>query len=186
MNRLTDPVEKLGHEVIGYVDTRVDDLKLQAAKGLSQGSGALAGLVLILVMVSALVLVLSFAGVLLLGELLGSNTKAAFLVAGILLIVVVILLLCRKYLFRDSFVGLFTGIFAPEDAQASPIKSQKQLDAALARSKNRIQKRGDAIQARVQNARSYYSPKNLITTSVRKDILPLLLRLLGGRRKRRK
>ena len=72
MNRLTDPVEKLGLEVKGYVDTRVDDLKLQAAKGLSRGSGALAALVLILVVVSALVLVLSFAGVLLLGEILDS------------------------------------------------------------------------------------------------------------------
>ena len=186
MNRFTDPVEKLGHEVIGYVDTRVDDLKLQAAKGLSQGSGALAGLVLILVVVSALVLVLSFAGVLLLGEVLGSYAKAAFLVAGVLLLVVIILLLCRKYLFRNSFVGLFTGIFAPEDAQANPIRSEKELDAALARSKNRIQKQGDHIQARVQNLRSYYSPKNLLTTSVRKDILPLLLRMLGGRRKRKK
>ena len=185
MNRLTDPVEKLGHEVIGYVDTRVDDLKLQAAKGLSQGSGALAALVLILVMVSALVLVLSFAGVLLLGEVLGSYAKAAFLVAGILLIGVIILLLCRKYLFRDSFVGLFTDIFSPEDAQASPIKSQKQLDAALERSHSRIQKREDAIQARVQRARSYYSPKNLLVTSVRKDVFPLLLRLLGGRKRKK-
>ena len=186
MNRLTDPVEKLGHDAIGYVDTRVDDLKLQAAKGLSQGAGALAGLVLILVMVSALVLVLSFAGVLLLGEILGSYAKAAFLVAGVLLLVVILLLLCRKYLFRDSFVGLFTGIFSPEDAQASPIKTQKQLDAALSRSKNRIRKQGDAIHTRLLNARSYYSPKNLLATSVRKDILPLFLRLLGGRRKRRK
>ncbi len=87
MNRLTDPVEKLGLEVKGYVDTRVDDLKLQAAKGLSRGSGALAALVLMFVVVSALVLVLSFAGVLLLGEILDSYAKAAFLVAGVLLLV---------------------------------------------------------------------------------------------------
>ncbi len=185
MNRLTDPVGRLGHEVIGYVDNRVDDLKLQAAKGLSQGTGALAGLVLILVVVSALVLVLSFAGVMLLGEIMGSYATAAFIVAGVLLVVVIVLILCRKYLFRDSFVGLFTGIFAPEDAKADPLKTQKQLDAALARSKNRIQKREDAIHARVQSARSYYSPKNLVATSVRKDILPLLLRLLGGRRKKK-
>ena len=59
MNRLTAPVEKLGQEVKGYVDTRVDDLKLQAAKGLSQGIGALAGLVLILLVVSLVVLLLA-------------------------------------------------------------------------------------------------------------------------------
>ena len=185
MNRLTDPVEKLGLEVKGYVDTRVDDLKLQAAKGLSRGSGALAALVLILVVVSALVLVLSFAGVLLLGEILDSYAKAAFLVAGVLLLVLVILFLCRGVLFKDTFVGLFTGILAPEDADADPIKTQKQLDAALARSKNRVQKRENAIHTRIEKARSFYSPKNLLLTGVRSDIFPLFVRILGGRKRKK-
>ena len=65
MNRFTAPVEKLGQDALGYVDTRVDDLKLQVAKGLSQGTGSMAGFVLILVVVGNLLLVLSLAGVLL-------------------------------------------------------------------------------------------------------------------------
>lgn len=186
MNRLTAPVEKLGQDALGYVDTRVDDLKLQVAKGLSQGTGSMAGFVLILVVVGNLLLVLSLAGVLLLGEILDSYAKAAFIVAGALLLILVVLLLCRDKLFKNSFVGLFTGILAPEDAQAGPIRTQKQLEAALARSRNRIQKKEDGIQARLEAMRSFYSPKNLVATSVRRDILPLLIRLLGGSRKRRK
>ena len=184
MSKLTAPVEKLGLEVKGHVDTRVDDLKLQAAKGLSQGTGALAGLVLILVVAGALFMMLSLAGVLLLGEILGSYAKAAFIVAGVLLLILLILFLCRNILFKNSFVGLFTGIFAPEDAQGDAIKTQKQLDAALARSKNRIQKKENAIQTRVEKMRSFYTPKNLLTTSVRKDILPTFLSLLTRRRKK--
>ena len=185
MNKLTAPVEKLGQDAVGYVDSRVDDIKLQVAKGLSQGTGSMAGFVLILVVVGNLLLVLSLAGVLLLGEVLDSYAKAAFIVAGALILILVVLLLCRDRLFRNSFVGLFTGILAPEDAQADPIRTQKQLDAALARSKNRIQKKKDGIQARLVDMRSFYSPKNLVTTSVRKDILPLLIRLVGRRRKRK-
>lgn len=183
MSSFTEPVEKLGQEVKGYVDTRIDDLKLQAASGLSQGTRALAGLVLFLVVLSALVLVLSFAGVLLLGELLGSYAKAAFLVGGVLLLVLVLLFLLRNYLFKDTFVGVYTDIFGPEDAQAAPIRTQSQLDAALARSKNRVRKREQAIMNRVEKARSFYSPKSLVVSTVRRDIVPVLLGLLGGRRK---
>lgn len=186
MSRFTDPVEKLGLEAKGYIDTRVDDLKLQAAKGLSEGTTALAGLVLIVVVLSALALVLSFAGVLLLGELLDSYAKAAFIVAGALLLLLVILILLRNKLFRNSFVGLYTGIFSPEEAEATPIRTQKQLDAALARSKNRIQKREEAIRTRVESTRNFYSPKNMLITAVRSDILPLFVRLVAGRRRRKK
>ncbi len=183
MSNLSSPVDKLGKDAKGYLDERLDNLKLQASKGLSQATGALIGLEVILLVAGALLFVLAIAGGLLLGEILNSYALAALIIAGALLLLLVILLLSRKVLFKNTFVKLYTDIFSPEDARAYPIKSQKELDAALARSENRVQKCEDNLSVRVENVRRSYSPKHLLAVGLRDRFLPIIRLFLGRKKK---
>ena len=67
-NKLTAPVEKLGLEVKAYGDAKLNTLKLQTAKGLSQGIASVTSYLLLFVLGSAFVLVLSMGLILFLGE----------------------------------------------------------------------------------------------------------------------
>lgn len=184
MNRLVSPMEKLAQEVKSFADAELDDVKLKAAKGLSQGTGAMAGIFLIVQVAGALILLLAFGGVLLLGELIDSYALAALIVAGVLLVLLLTLWFCRGSLFKDTFVRIFTSVLSPEDAKVNPITTQQQLDESIARSKNRVRKSEEGIQARMVSARTYYSPKHLVSMGVRRDVVPVLLRLLGRRKKK--
>ena len=113
MSDFTRPAEELSAQARQYVDLRLDDLKLRTARGLSMTLTKLVGLFLMLGVLTALVLVLSFACVLLLGELFGSYAGAAFVVAGVLLVGFVLLYVFRNRLFKDAFVPLFVKLFFP-------------------------------------------------------------------------
>lgn len=184
MSRLISPVEKLAREAREYADVQLDDVKLKAAKGLSQGTGAMAGILLIVQVVAAFILLLAFGGVLLLGEWMGSYAYAALIVAGAMLLLLIVLWLCRGVLFRDTFVKLFTSMLSPQDAKVTDITTQKQLDEALARSKNRVRIKEEDLQLRAQNARTYYTPKHLVSMGVKRDVVPVLLRILGRRKRK--
>ena len=103
-NKFTAPVDKLVHKTTGYVNAQIDNVKLRSVKGLSQGTSAVAGLLLIFITVGALVTTLSFAVVLWLGELMGSYALAAFIMSGVLVIALVVLILLRKKLFKSNFI----------------------------------------------------------------------------------
>ena len=113
MSEFTRPVEELSGEAKQYVDLRLDELKLRTARGLSITLTKLVGLFLMLGVLTALLLVLSFACVLLLGELLGSYAGAAFIVAGVLLVGFILLWVYRERLFKNTFVPLFVKLFFP-------------------------------------------------------------------------
>lgn len=113
MSEFTRPVEELSGEAKQYVDLRLDELKLRTARGLSITLTKLVGLFLMLGVLTALLLVLSFACVLLLGELLGSYAGSAFIVAGVLLAGFVLLWVYRERLFKNTFVPLFVKLFFP-------------------------------------------------------------------------
>lgn len=115
MSEFLEPAEKLYEKTRNYVDLRLENLKLQTAKGLSQTLSKLMVALLLLGVAGAFVLVISFGGVLLLGELIDSYAGAAGIVAGVLLIALVVLFLLRKRLFKDTFVPLFVNIFFGED-----------------------------------------------------------------------
>ena len=114
-----------------YVDARVDNLKLRSIKGLSEGTSSLASLLLIFIVLGAFVTVLSFALVLLLGELLNSYALGAFIMAGVLLLLLVILLLCRKRLFKDNFVAMYTDVFYKKEEKPLGLRDQETLDDAI-------------------------------------------------------
>ncbi len=125
----------MGSDIKEYLDLRVDEVKLRAAKGLSLSTSKIVALLLIVIVGGVLLLAIAAAGVLLLGELMGSYAGAAGIVAGVLLLFFLVLLLLRKRLFRNTFVSAFTDAFFPgEDGPAT----MKQLDRRLGKTANRI------------------------------------------------
>ena len=115
MSNFSRPAEDLSREAKEYVDLRLDEVKLRAAKGLSVTASKLVGLFLILGVGISLLLVLSFGLILLLGELVGSYAWSAIGVAVLEGIALWILIRKRNDLFKDTFVPLFVKLFFSDD-----------------------------------------------------------------------
>ena len=115
MSRFTQPAEDLSSRTKDYIDLRLDEIKLAAAKGLSISASKLVGLLLITSVATNLVLVLSFGLILLVGELIGSYAWAAIGIAALLGIAFWVLLRKRESLFRNTFVPVFVNLFFPSD-----------------------------------------------------------------------
>ena len=140
MSRLSHSTETLGQETKGYIDSQLDLVKLRSIKGLSQGTSAIVGLLLIFLIAGALMTVLLLALVLWLGEILNSYALASLIVAGVLLVLLVLLFARRRYLFRNSFVSMYTDVFFPEEAWPAGLDSMDSLDKAIDRTESRIRK----------------------------------------------
>jgi len=65
-----DPVKGLSDEAREYLDLRLDDVKLRTVRGLSVAMSRIVTTIVILSVASALLLVLSFGLILLLGKLM--------------------------------------------------------------------------------------------------------------------
>ena len=181
MNKFLAPADHLVDETRGYIDAQIDNVKLRSVKGLSQGTSAIAGLLLIFIFVGALVTALSFAVVLWLGEVLGSYAKAAFIMAGVLLIILVVLFLLRKRLFKDSFVSMYIDVFYQKGSKPLGLKGQEELDEAILQSETRIKKEETGISDAFTQMKEFYSPKNLLSES----LLTLALHLLSKKKKKK-
>jgi len=154
----------LVNETRTYVDAQIDNVKLRSIKGLSEGTSSLASLLLIFNVIGAFVIVLSFALVLLIGELLHSYALGALLVACVLLLVVVVLLLCRKRLFKDKFVSMYADVFYQKENKPLGLKDQETLDEVIVQNDSRI--------------KDCFSTKHMS-----EDLLSLILRFLLKKRK---
>jgi len=91
-----------------YIDLRIEQLKLKGADSGSQALGAVLAWILIIAIGLLALTALAFGGILLIGKAIGNYALGAFIVAGVLLLVLVVLLLCRKSLFRGSFVRMLS------------------------------------------------------------------------------
>lgn len=167
-NRFTAPVDRLVHETTGYVNAQIDNVKLRSVKGLSQGTSAVAGLLVIFITVGALVTTLSFAIVLWLGELMGSYALAAFIMSGVLLLAIVVLVLLRKQLFKSSFISMYTDIFFQKESKPEGLKTMEGLDIAIWNAENRIKDKEEDISDAFTNCKEFYAPKNLLGAGVNK------------------
>jgi len=167
-NRFTAPVDRLVHETTGYVNAQIDNVKLRSVKGLSQGTSAVAGLLVIFITVGALVTTLSFAIVLWLGELMGSYALAAFIMSGVLLLAIVVLVLLRKQLFKSSFISMYTDIFFQKESKPEGLKTMEGLDIAIWNAETRIKDKEEDISDAFSNCKEFYAPKNLLGTGVNK------------------
>ncbi len=185
-NRFTAPVDRLVHETTGYVNAQIDNVKLRSVKGLSQGTSAVAGLLVIFITVGALVTTLSFAIVLWLGELMGSYALAAFIMSGVLLLAIVVLVLLRKQLFKSSFISMYTDIFFQKESKPEGLKTMEGLDIAIWNAENRIKDKEEDISDAFTNCKEFYAPKNLLGAGVNKlsDWISTAISSLFGKKKK--
>ena len=185
-NRFTAPVDRLVHETTGYVNAQIDNVKLRSVKGLSQGTSAVASLLVIFITVGALVTTLSFAIVLWLGELMGSYALAAFIMSGVLLIAIVMLVLLRKQLFKSSFISMYTDIFFQKESKPEGLKTMEGLDIAIWNAENRIKDKEEDISDAFTNCKEFYAPKNLLGAGVNKlsDWISTAISSLFGKKKK--
>lgn len=181
MNKFTAPADKLVHEVTGYVNAQIDDVKLRSIKGLSQGTSALAGLLLIMIVVGAVITALSFAVVLWIGELLHSYAQAAFIMAGVWLLVLVVLFLLRKHLFKNSFVTMFTDVFYQKENKPVGLKTQEGVDIAIWHAESRIKEQETDISNAFTQVKEFYSLKNILIEGI-----PAALSSLFRKKKQKK
>lgn len=167
-NKFTAPVDKLVHKTTGYVNAQIDNVKLRSVKGLSQGTSAVASLLLIFITVGALVTTLSFAVVLWLGELMGSYALAAFIMSGVLVIALVVLILLRKKLFKSNFISMYTDVFFQKEEKPEGLETMEGLDIAIWNAETRIKDKEEDVTDAFTQCKDFYTPKNLLGFGVDK------------------
>lgn len=163
-NSFLKPVENLFDEGLVYVDEQVDNIKLRTVKVLSEGTTAVTGILLVFSILSVLLLALSFAFVLWLGEILDSYAAAAFIVAGVLLVILIVIMLLRKRMFKNTFVEMYNGIMNPKQKETT----LEGLDQAIEKSSESIQVQGDRLKTRASLLQEYYKPAHLLNEGLRR------------------
>ena len=160
MSKFTEPARRVVQESGGYLDAQLDNIKLRTVKGLSKGTGALAGLLLLSALVSVFLLALSFAFVMWIGEVLGSYALAGAIVAGGLFVILLVFILLRKRLFKNSFIGMYEEVLFEQPDRS--VNTQEKLDAAILRSQDRVKEQQALVSDRLLQAQAYYTPKRMV------------------------
>lgn len=163
MSQFTEPVEKLVQDSKAYLDSQLEGFKLRVVKGLSEGSRNLGVLFVISAVAGIFLLILSFALVMWIGELLDSYALGAFIVAGVLLLLVVMLILLRGKMFRNTFVSLYADIIVPERREADA----ESLDKAIGQAEEDIRLQEQALRDNLTRARDFYRPARLVNEGLR-------------------
>ncbi len=112
-----------------YLSRRTDDFKKVIIAGLAAGFSRVLAVLVITMLLLIVLAVFAFAFIVLLGDLIGSLSGAAFIVGGVYLVCAMILFIFRKRLFLNMFTNLFNGIADT----SSPTDSWKSLLMTLVR-----------------------------------------------------
>ena len=184
-NKFTVPADRLVNKTKGYVNAQIDYVKLRSVKGLSQGTSAVAGLLVIFIIVGALVTTLSVAAVLWIGELIGNYALAALIMSGILLITLVVLILLRKQLFKSSFISMYTDIFFQKESKPESLKTMEGLDMAIWDAEKRIKDKEEDISDAYTQCKDFYTPANLLGAGVSRlgVLVSTAINVLFGKKK---
>ena len=184
-NKFTVPADRLVNKTKGYVNAQIDNVKLRSVKGLSQGTSAVAGLLVIFIIVGALVTTLSVAAVLWIGELIGNYALAALIMSGILLITLVVLILLRKQLFKSSFISMYTDIFFQKESKPESLKTMEGLDMAIWDAEKRIKDKEEDISDAYTQCKDFYTPANLLGAGVSRlgVLVSTAINVLFGKKK---
>ena len=120
MSEFSRPAKELLDASREYADTKADEVKLQGVNGLSISLSKLVSMLIIVCVGMALLLVLSFGLILLLGDLMGKRYGlAAISVAVVLAVAFLILYIKRDDLLRNTFVPVFMKLFFPLEEEES-------------------------------------------------------------------
>lgn len=110
-DNLARPAEELAQDVKDYAEMQADKVKLETTKVASTGIARLLAMIVILQVFFIFLILLTFALVLVLGEIIGSYAIAASIFAGVFLLLLIWLWGKRKRMFVNSFVKMFIGLF---------------------------------------------------------------------------
>lgn len=115
LNELAAPAKELASSAKDYLDLRIDELKLASIEALSCGMGRFLNGIMLISLLIITSMLLSFAAILVFGELIGNYALAASIVAGIFLLITIIFFALRKKMFVNTFIRLFTPIFFDDE-----------------------------------------------------------------------
>lgn len=129
MSEIGNIITILSSAMGDYLSRRTDDFKKVIIAGLAAGFSRVLAVLVITMLLLIVLAVFAFAFIVLLDDLIGSLSGAAFIVGGVYLLCAMILFIFRKRLFLNMFTNMFTGI-----AEASsPTDSWKPLLLTLVR-----------------------------------------------------
>ena len=129
MSEFSRPAKELLDASREYADTKADEVKLQVVKGLSISLSKLVSMLIIVCVGMALLLVLSFGLILLLGDLMGKRYGlAAISVAVVLAVAFLILYIRRDQLLRNTFVPVFMKLFFPLEEESEDDNDGKESE----------------------------------------------------------
>lgn len=157
------PAANLANDALGYAGAQLDNLKLRSVKALSSGTGTIFWFAIVLIIVSILLLVLSFAFVMWIGEKMGSYAVAAFIVAGALAVLLALVLLLRRVLFKGTFLSTFSKAFFPKEER---IRNNNELEKAILRNEVTISKQETLMTRSFGDAKQYYANPRLVVDGV--------------------
>ena len=121
-NEFRKPAEDLAGSTADYINLKIDEVKLRTAKGLSLTLNRLFLALLFLHLGSIVLTALGFGAILLIGDLVGSYSAGAFIVAGAFLLVIALLWAFRGRLFLNGLIRLFIGIFFSDNDNSDEIQ----------------------------------------------------------------
>lgn len=113
-NEFTKPIQDIGNSAKEYLDLKVDDMKLQTAKGIAVSMQKVILAVLYITVGGIVLITAAFGLVLLIGKLLNNYAAGAFIVSGIFLLLLIALYLLRNKLFIGNLVSTFVKLFFDE------------------------------------------------------------------------
>lgn len=121
-NEFRKPAEDLAGSTADYINLKIDEVKLRTAKGLSLTLNRLFLALLFFHLGSIVLTALGFGAILLIGDLVGSYSAGAFIVAGAFLLVIALLWAFRGRLFLNGLIRLFIGIFFSDNDNSDEIQ----------------------------------------------------------------
>lgn len=162
-SNFTRPASNLANDALGYAGAQLDNLKLRSVRALSNGTGTIFWVAVVLILVSILLLTLSFALVMWLGEKLGSYALGGFIVAGGILVLLVLVLLLRKALFKGTFLSTFSKAFFPN---GDKIRNENDLEKAMLRNELNISKQETLMARSYGDAKQFYANPRLFVDGI--------------------
>lgn len=121
-NEFRKPAEDLAVSTADYINLKIDEVKLRTAKGLSLTLNRLFLALLFFHLGSIVLTALGFGAILLIGDLVGSYSAGAFIVAGAFLLLIALLWAFRERLFLNGLIRLFIGIFFSDNDNSDEIQ----------------------------------------------------------------
>lgn len=152
MGTLTRPIDKLARDTAEYVDMQIDDTKYKTAEGLAKASTGLVAAILLIAIGTIILGLAALAGVLTVGDIVGSYALGAGIVAAIFVVLFLVVYAKRKTLLKKSFEKAFKEMLFEEE--------KPRPTAAGIRSKRKM------ITDDIEDVKDFYNPSNFIKNTL--------------------